>query len=514
MIRSFEHYASAFPERTAIIHSDGTTLTFGEVAVASALVSRLLEQVGTEAGDVVCALLPNGPDMLVMQRGVLQMPVYLSTINWHLAPPEIAHILQDSKVRLFFTDSSQLEKAEHAFQLVGVPLEKLVIIDADPEDPRSLAARVRDLPPGRPDGISAGTRRLYTSGTTGKPKAVLRPLPGVAPHVYAQANIERAALYGVDHEEGTYLSVAPMYHAAPLAYADQALDLGHTVVILPKWDAKLALEAIRRHRVTWSYMVPLMFQELLARPAAEHEGVDSLRALVHTAAPCPPHVKRAMIEWVGPILTEIYGGTEGSATVIRSEDWLTHPGSVGRARPGATIEIRDDEGRVLGPRDIGHIYFENRGLGFVYANDAEKTASSRIGNSVTLGDIGYIDEEGFLYLCDRLADIVISGGVNIYPAEIEHALKECTWVADACVVGVPDERWGEALLAVVVTTGGPVDEEERSEALTEHLRVRIAGFKVPRLFQYADALPYSEAGKLLRRTVRETWGGHVIGPDA
>ncbi|KRA25266.1 hypothetical protein ASD65_13175 [Microbacterium sp. Root61] len=511
MTRSFPNYVDAFPERAAIISDGGRVHTYRDVAIRANKIGHLLEKVGYIEGDVVCALLPNGPDMLIVQRGILQLPVYFSTINWHLTPPEAAYILQDSHVRLFFTTSALEETSRAAMELAGISADVIVIVDGAEDDPRSLDALIADLPAERLHSAKAGTRRLYTSGTTGRPKAVRRPLAGISPETAAAAHVTRAALYGVDHEEGVYLSVAPMYHAAPLSYADQALELGHTVVIMPKWGAQTAIAAIEQYGVTWTYMVPLMFQEMLALPSESRSGVGTLRAIVHTAAPCPPLVKRAMIEWVGPILTELYGGTEGSATVIRSDEWLDHPGSVGRARPGVRMEIRDDDSHVLPPREIGHIYFENEAAAFVYDNDDAKTASTRVGSAVTLGDIGYIDEDGYLFLCDRKADVVISGGVNIYPAETEHALKEIEWVLDACVIGVPDERWGESLHAVVVTSAdAPADEEQRTEELTAALRTRIAGFKVPRSFEYADEIPYSEAGKMLRKVVRDARAGVTV----
>lgn len=505
MTRSFDQYVASHPDRIAIIAPDGRTFTYADVARESAVASRLLESVGYSEGDVVCALLPNGPDIMLVQRGILQMPVYFSTINWHLTPAEIAHILSDSAVRLFFTNRELEQNARAALDLAGLPHDRLVIVDGPASDASSLAARSAGLPEGRPHNTKAGARRLYTSGTTGKPKAVLRPLPGISPQQAAAAAITRAALYRVDHEDGTYLSVAPLYHAAPLSYADQSLDLGHTVVIAPKWHPQLALDLLRAHHVTWTYMVPLMFQELLALPAADRGGITTIRSIVHTAAPCPPHIKRGMIDWLGPALMEVYGGTEGSATSITSEEWLEHPGSVGRARPGVTLEIRDDAGELLPAREIGHIYFANPGLPFVYANDLEKTQKSRIGDSITLGDIGYLDEEGYLYLCDRVADTVISGGVNIYPAEIEHALKEVPWVSDACIIGVPDSRWGEALLAVVVRreTRPAGTDDDHAAFLIEELREKIAGFKIPRSFDFVSTLPYSEAGKLLRKQVRD-----------
>lgn len=504
--RNYDHYISTVPERPAIITADDEVITYGEFAVRADAVSRLIESVGGQFGDVVCTLLPNGADVIIVQRGALRMPVYLSLVNWHLTAPEIAYILGDSQALLFFTAREFEATAREAVRLAGLDPSILVVVDAPADDPASLAARTAGLPLGRPPGEAAGQRRMYTSGTTGKPKAVERTITGRTSADAARFWVDRAEAYGLDQEAGVYLSVAPLYHAGPSSYVEQAIELGQTVVLLRKWNAADAVAAIRRHAVTWVYLVPLMMQDLLRLPADERL-VPSLEVVFHTAAPCPPAVKRAMIDWVGPILVEIYGGTEGSCTVIDSEQWLAHPGSVGRALRNVTIEIRDDDGALLPVGEIGNIYFENGALAFVYAGDAAKTASSRIGNAVTLGDIGYLDDEGFLYLCDRQADVVISGGVNIYPAEVEHALTEIPWILDACVIGLPDSHWGESLHAVVIldpaSAEAGADADATTERIIENLRDRVAGFKVPRSYEFVPTLPYSESGKLLRRQIRD-----------
>lgn len=503
MSRDFDHYVTAAPTRPAIITADGTVIDYAEAGQRADLVSRLLEACSVREGDVVCTLLPNGADLITIQRGVLRMPVYLSIVNWHLTAREVAYILEDSGAALIFTTVELEPTLREAVAAAGLDPSIVVLVDAPLDDPRSMIARTSTLPAGRPESTGAGQRRMYTSGTTGKPKAVQRSLSGRSAADASRFWVKRAETYGLDEEAGVYLSVAPLYHAGPSSYVEQALDLGQTIVLLPRWDAAAAVAAIRRFEVTWVYLVPLMMQDLLRLPAAERV-VPSLRRVFHTAAPCPPTVKRAMIEWLGPVLTELYGGTEGSCSIITSPEWLAHPGSVGRALGNVRIEIRDDDGRVLPAGEIGRIYFENGTLAFVYSNDAEKTAATRIGNAVTLGDIGYLDEDGYLYLCDREADVVISGGVNIYPAEVEHAIVEVDGVLDACIIGVPDERWGESLHAVVVLdeTRSGLESDSTADALMAELRTRIAGFKVPRSFEFVDHLPYSESGKLLRRQIR------------
>lgn len=503
-MRNFFSYAQHYPDRPAVITPDGVTITYGQLRADANRVSNLVLARGVGPGETVAALLPNSYEMLAVQRGVLQLPLYFTPVNWHLTAREVGYILGDSGARLLFVTPGYGEAARAAVREAGLDESMIVVVNHDggPEGGRMTGA-VDGVGARVPDRLAAGQRMLYTSGTTGRPKGVRRALSGATPEQASIAAVERAALYQADHEDGRYLSVAPLYHAAPLSYADQALDVGHTVVIMPKWSAPEALTLISEHRITWTYLVPLMFQELLALPPNVREAADTshLRSVIHTAAPCPVAVKRAMIEWWGPILVEIYGGTEGSATAITSQEWLRKPGSVGRARKNVSIKILDGLGRPLPPGEIGTIYFENTALPFVYLNDPDKTAASRVGGHVTLGDVGYLDEDGYLYLSDRGADLIISGGVNIYPAEIEHALLELPSVRDACVVGRPDPHWGESVHAVVVTdaTGPHEDLEQR---LVAGLRERIAGFKVPRSFEFVTALPRSETGKLLRRDVR------------
>jgi len=503
-MRNFFSYARQDPERPAVITADGVTITYGQTLADANRVSNLILSRGVRPGETVAALLPNSYEMLAVQRGVLQLPLYFTPVNWHLTAREVSYILRDSGARLVFVTDTYEDLVRSAVRDAGLDQSMVVVIGhASGPDGGRLTGAIDGVAATTPEGQAAGQRMLYTSGTTGRPKAVRRALTGASPEQASVAAVERAALYQADHEDGRYLSVAPLYHAAPLSYADQALDVGHTVVIMGKWSAADALDLITRYRITWIYLVPLMFQELLSLPPEVREAADTshLRSVIHTAAPCPVAVKRAMIEWLGPILVEIYGGTEGSVTAITSEEWLRKPGSVGRARKNVSIKILDEQGSPLPPGEVGTIYFENTALPFVYLNDPEKTAATRVGGHVTLGDIGYLDEDGYLYLCDRSADLIISGGVNIYPAEVEHALLELPGVRDACVVGRPDPHWGESVHAVVVVDT-PEGREELEQRLTAGLRERIAGFKVPRSFEFVGALPRSETGKLLRREVR------------
>lgn len=504
MVRSFFQYAGKDPDRVAVVHTDGRQITYGEMRDDANRIGNFLWDRGLAPGDTAACLLPNSYQLMAVVRGATQLPLYLTPVNWHLTAPEIAYILRDSGAKVLFTSDPFVELAEAAAAEAGLP-DGAVVVLALEEAASRLTGPVADASAETPRDRGAGNRMLYTSGTTGRPKGVRRPLRGISPDEAAGSALARARRYGADHEDGVFLGMAPMYHASPLAYADQALDVGHRVVLLERWNLERVLEAIAEHRVTWLYLVPLMMQELVSLPEEERAALrtGSIRSIVHTAAPCPPHIKQAMIDWLGPVLVELYGGTEGSATVITSEEWLTHVGSVGRALPHVSLRILDDDRNEVPVGEVGTVYFKNEELSFVYLGDPEKTAASRLDGHVTLGDLGRLDGDGYLYLSDRSADLIISGGVNIYPAEIEHALLELPGVTDACVVGRPDEKWGESVHAVVVTDRAGTNEEVAASLDTE-LRARIAGYKIPRSWAFAESLPRSAAGKLLRREVRQS----------
>lgn len=504
MVRSFFEYAGKDPDRVAVVHADGRQITYGEMRDDANRIGNFLWDRGLTPGDTVACLLPNSYQLMAVVRGATQLPLYLTPVNWHLTAPEIAYILRDSGAKVLFTSDPFVELAEAAGAEAGLPDGAVVVLVLEGAAPR-LTGPVAYASAETPRDRGAGNRMLYTSGTTGRPKGVRRPLRGISPEDAAGPALARARRYGADHEDGVYLGMAPMYHASPLAYADQALDVGHRVVLLERWNLERVLEAIAEHGVTWLYLVPLMMQELVALPEEERAALRmrSIRSIVHTAAPCRPHIKQAMIDWLGPVLVELYGGTEGSATVITSEEWLTRVGSVGRALPHVNLRILDDDRNEVPVGEVGTVYFKNEELSFVYLGDPEKTAASRLDGHVTLGDLGRLDEDGYLYLSDRSADLIISGGVNIYPAEIEHALLELPGVTDACVVGRPDEKWGESVHAVVVTDRAGTSEEVAA-SLDAELRARIAGYKIPRSWAFAESLPRSAAGKLLRREVRQS----------
>jgi long-chain acyl-CoA synthetase len=346
---------------------------------------------------------------------------------------------------------------------------------------------------------------IYTSGTTGRPKGVRRR--PMTPELAAENERVAAKVFGlVPGAPATVLMNGPMYHSAPNAYGMGAVRVGASIVLQPRFDAEEMLALIVRHRVSHMHVVPTMFVRLLKLPEAVRRRYDvsSLRFAVHGAAPCPPETKRAMIEWWGPVIHEYYGSTEtGIPAWISAADSLAHPGAAGRLLPGAAIEIHDEAGRALPPGEIGEIYARSTYLpAFTYQNqDAMRREIAR-GDLVTVGDVGWLDADGYLYLCDRKRDMVISGGVNIYPAEIEAALVQHPAVKDCAVFGIPDEEFGESLCAhVELQPGRAAGADELRAFLAPHL----AKFKIPKTIVFAEALPREDSGKIFKRRLRDPY---------
>jgi long-chain acyl-CoA synthetase len=360
-----------------------------------------------------------------------------------------------------------------------------------------------------------GAAMLYSSGTTGRPKGVKRPLPG-GPLTNAVAPVEAASAFGLG-PDAVYLSPAPLYHAAPLGWSMTVHRMGGTVVLMEKFDAEECLRLIEKHQVTHAQFVPTHFVRMLRLPAEVRSRYDlrSLRVAIHAAAPCPVPVKEQMIDWWGPILHEYYAGTEGNGrTTISSAEWLAHKGSVGRAKPPVEVKICGEDGEPLPPRSEGLVFFAGGGR-FEYHNAPEKTADSTNQYGwTTLGDVGWLDEEGYLYLTDRKSFMIISGGVNIYPQEIENLLITHPKVADAAVVGAPDEEMGEKVVAVIQ----PMDWADAGDALRRELtafcRANLSGVKLPRAIDFMAELPRHATGKLYKRLIRDAYWNKKTAADA
>ncbi|MFG1707926.1 AMP-binding protein [Nonomuraea sp. M3C6] len=483
----FYAIAAADPGRLAVIDTDGTETSYGELLARVNQVSHGLRARGLRTGDVVAGVLPNGIDAIVMIMATGQIGLYYVPINWHLTASEVAYILADCDAKVVVTGPEQ-----------AVPGGEI--------GTEGLAA---GQPTDAPGERTAGAVMWYTSGTTGFPKGVQRRLPGAEPEAIVPLYTWFVGEV-VDLRPGAevHLVTSPMYHSAPCAHAQFALHLGHTVVITPRFDPENILELIERHRVSNAMMVPTMFHRMLRLPE-EVRGrydVSSLRQVIHTAAACPVAVKRQIMDWWGPVLYEYYGSTESTiAFSVKPHDWLARPGTVGRPAPTFEAKIVDEAGMELPPGEPGLIYVKS-GLGtFEYRKDPAKTAASMLGEWYSPGDIGFLDKDGYLFLCDRRTDLIVSGGVNIYPAEIEAALLEHPAVADVAVIGVPDDEWGHNVVALVQPAKGVSPGPGLTAELLEHCGPRIARFKHPKVIEYRSELPRTPTGKLSRSKVREAY---------
>ncbi|SDH32020.1 AMP-binding protein [Nonomuraea jiangxiensis] len=483
----FYAIGAADPDRTAVIDTDGAEISYGALLARVNQVCHGLRARGIGTGDVVAGVLPNGIDALVMVMATGQIGLYYVPVNWHLTAPEMAYILKDCDAKLVVTSP------DHAMPGAEIGTD-------------GLAAGQPDTAPGE---RTAGAVMWYTSGTTGFPKGVQRPLPGAEPEALVPLY---TWFFGevVDLRPGAevHLVTSPMYHSAPCAHAQFALHLGHTVVITSRFDPENVLELIERYQVSNAMMVPTMFHRMLRLPEDVRNKYDlsSLRQVIHTAAACPVSVKRQIMDWWGPVLYEYYGSTESTiAFAVKPHDWLARPGTVGRPAPTFEVKILDEAGQELPPGEPGMIYVKSAMGTFEYRKDPAKTAASMRGEWYTPGDIGYLDADGYLFLCDRRTDLIVSGGVNIYPAEIEAALLEHPAVAEVAVIGVPDEEWGHNVVALVQPAEGVTPGPELTASLLEHCEARIARFKHPKVVEYRDRLPRTPTGKLSRSKVRQDY---------
>jgi len=511
----FWKLAAEDPERIALIGPDDDAHTAGELLAASNRIANGLRALGLHNGDTVAAVLPNGLEMVELYLAALQIGLYLTPINHHLVGPEIAYIVGDSGAKVFVTHGRFADEATAAVKELGFPEEASFAVAGDdgvvPPGFRpfeELGAGQPDTPP--PDR-SAGATMHYTSGTTGKPKGVKRGLYDIDPDDMATLVGGFLAMFGaLPHDGSVHLVGSPLYHTAVLMCMGCSLAVGHSVVLMDKWGPELMLEKIDRYGVTSSHMVPTQFHRMLALPEDVRAKYDcsTTRTMIHAAAPCPPDVKRRMIEWWGNSIWEYYAATEGGGSIVSAEEWLEKPGTVGKAWPSSELRILDDEGAELPVRGIGTVYMALGMADFEYKDDQEKTNANRRDGFFTVGDIGYLDEDGYLFLCDRKSDMIISGGVNIYPAEIESVLLTHPKVGDAAVFGIPHPDWGEEIKAVIEPAEGIAPDQALADELHAWCQGQLARFKQPRTIDFVAELPRDPNGKLYKRKLRDPyWEG-------
>jgi len=473
----------------ALVFSD-RRMTFGELDAAANAFAHACAPHVTRAGDRVAVMLGNSTEAFAVWHGVTRLGALVVPISTRLTEGEVAYIVEDSDARTLVHDGSPV--AVRAAAQAGVPA-----LDVTGPELAPLLAAGRAEPPTDEFLGTPVVAMTYTSGTTGRPKGIARPAP--APARVAPPN-PFATFWGFLPED-VHLMCGPMYHTAPSAYALMSLGEGGTVVIMPKWDATECLRLIETERVTTAQMVPANFIRILEADWKAHDR-SSVRKVLHAAAPCPVPVKRRIIDVFPPgTVWEYYGASEGMASVISPEEWLAKPGSVGRPFPGLSVRIVDEQGADLPPGEVGSVYVSAfAGQRFRYHNSPDKTDSAWHGDYFTVGDMGWLDEDGYLFLADRRTDLIISGGVNIYPAEVEAALIEDDDVVDAAVIGLPDERMGQKVHAVVELRPGAARD---ADALATRLAGRLADFKWPRTVEFVDELPREPNGKVLKTRLRE-----------
>ena len=490
-------------------------LTKAALATRIAAAAGAFSAAGVVQGDCVAILMRNDMAFLEASLAAIRLGAYAVPVNWHFKADEIAYVLADCGAKLLVAHADLLDGLDGALAAslpiiaVATPPEIATAFRLNPDRTHVpagrrdwetfLAAPAPDTGPARAPTQSM----IYTSGTTGRPKGVRRN-PATPAEEQAIAR-SRKSLFGFGPDVRTLIA-GPLYHSAPNGLALRAVNAIDLTVLMPRFEPEAFLALVERWRITTLFMVPTMFVRLLQLPEATRRRYDmsSLRFVMHAAAPCPPDVKRQMIAWWGPIVWEFYGATEsGALTVISSEAWLRKPGSVGRASEGATLAILGDDGREVAQGVIGEIYSRLASYpDFTYHNQPEKRAEIDRGGLITCGDMGYIDVDGYLFLCDRKRDMVISGGVNIYPAEIEAVLIALPGVKDCAVFGIPDAEFGEALLAVVEPMeGATLDVGDLRAALAR----KLAGYKVPRAIEIAGDLPREDSGKIFKRRLREPY---------
>ena len=499
-------HAQAAPERPAILSQFGDR-SFGALNAHCNQLVRAFRSAGLQAGDGVALICANRPEFVEVIGACQRSGIRVTPINWHLTGEEMGYIVDNCEAKAVVADARFAAAVREAVQ--QAPNARfLLAVGGEIDGFLDYGDALAEQPAENIEDPSLGQPMLYTSGTTGHPKGVHRTSP--APPMMTDV-LSKTAAFRPGEDLG--LVTGPLYHAAPLALnMSFPLANGVGLVLMDRWDAEETLRLVDRHSVTHTHVVPTMFHRMLQLPDDVKSKYDlsSLRWVLHGAAPCPEDTKRRTIEWLGPVVYEYYAATEGGGIFITSEEWLKKPGSVGRAVAGVVAEVHDEEHRKLPPGEVGTIYFRAPESGrFTYFKDTEKTASAYHDNYYTMGDKGYVDEDGYFFLTGRSAEQIISGGVNIYPAEIDAVLITHPAVLDVATIGVPDEEWGEAVRGVVQLLPGTEPSEDLAAELIEHCHAHLARYKCPRAIDFISELPRLPTGKILRRIVREPyWAGH------
>lgn len=510
----FWKIAEADPNHLAVVDPDHNTMTYGELYALTNQIANGLRALGLKAGDQVTTVLPNSFEQIAVALAAFQSGLYYTPINWHLVGPEIAYIVNDSETKVFIVSDRFAGEVGRVLGESSIPAtHRFSVGSVDGFRPFSELTAGQSAE--RPDNRTTGAYMFYTSGTTGRPKGVRRALSGADPDVTGAASGGLFMLFNCrPHDGNVHITQAPLYHTAVNNWTTTSLQIGHSVVLMDKWTAEGALERYERYKVTQSHMVPTMFNRMLQLPddVRLKYDVSSLRSMVHAAAPCPVETKRRMIEWWGDSIWEYYAATEGGGTWLSAKEWMAHVGSVGKPWPNSEVIVVDEEGNQLPPYQSGTIYMRMGGNAFEYFKDKDKTSKSRLKDSGfwTVGDVGYFDNDGYLYLNDRSNDMIIVGGVNVYPAEIEGALVQHPAVADVAVFGIPNPDTGEEIKAVIELRAGFEGNDDTTKSIMDYCRDNLARQKHPRSIDYTTEMPRDPNGKLYKRKLREPyWEGRT-----
>lgn len=504
--KGFYQHAAEDPSAVCLVDADGA-LTRAQVRERVYRIGAGLRSLGLGAGDHVCLLVGNRSEFLQIVAASGITGTYVTPVNWHLTADETAYIVDDCDAPVLFLD---VRYAQVGMRAAAEASKVTTIVSVGGSLPGAVPFEdwIADASPEPPAHEVAGGQMLYSSGTTGRPKGVARRPYSEDPDTNFDV-AQRLRAYFPAPEGGSYLVTGPFYHAAPFGFTVAAFHRGSKIVIMDAWTPEATLGLIEEHAVDSLHLVPTMFRRLLALPEERKRAFDpsGLVMALHGAAPCPPSVKRAMIDWWGPVIWEYYGATEGGLTLVGPDEWLERPGTVGKALPLWTVAALDPKGEELPPGETGTIFFTSLlGTTFEYHKDPEKTARAHRGATrFTLGDVGHVDADGYVFITDRVADVIITGGVNVYPAEVEACLHAHPAVADVAVIGVPSEEWGEEVKAVVQVTAGAEPSDDLAADIIRFSRDNLAHFKCPRSVDFEPSLPRTDAGKLYKRRLRDRY---------
>lgn len=497
-------------DRIAFIEPGIGSMTAGAAYDEVNRLAHGLRSRGLGTGSHVAVVMSNSTRLWLAYLAAMQTGMYFTPINYHFTAPEIEHILTDADSDLLIVSEEYAEAAGRAADAAGIAPDRRFVVGEAPGF-RPWDDLTRDQPAVLPADRIGGQLMQYTSGTTGRPKGVKRPIGNVDADTAATGLRWIFDSFGmVPGGDEVWLVAAPMYHTANIGNGSVAVHFGYPVVTTQRWDPEDFLSVVEEHRVSCTHMVPTQFVRLLKLPdeIRERRDVSSLRHIIHGAAPCSVDVKQKMIDWLGPVLYEYYGATESGATFVTPQEWLAKPGTVGKPFSTTVVKALGPDGEEVPAGEVGLLYMKTADYGFEYHKDPDKTRRARLGDLITVGDYGYFDDDGYLFLAGRDSEVIISGGVNIYPSEAEHALIEHPAVFDVAVIGVPDDEFGERVLALVQPAPeaqpGPALERE----LIEWCRARLAHLKCPRAVEFRDDLQRDPNGKIPKHKLRaEYWEG-------